>query len=71
VLARIIAVIAHEIAAEYRKLDAAAPECERPHAGEHRYDPASVTSITTERAASFDHDTRPPVTARVPFGFSG
>ena len=64
-LARLIAVVVHEIVTEYRKLDAQGkpePQREAPPA----YDPASTTSVITERATSWDHDTSPPVSA---FGF--
>jgi hypothetical protein len=62
-LARLIAVVIHEVREELRKLD-------EPPTGEpqdaHRYDPASTTAGETERAGSWDHDKAPPVTA---FGF--
>jgi hypothetical protein len=62
-LARLIAVVIHEVREELRKLDP-------PPAGEpqdpHRYDPASTTAAHTERAEGWDHDKAPPVTA---FGF--
>lgn len=70
-LARLIALAIHELAApviaEYRKLDAP-PSCDHAPSqpDTHRYDPASVTAIETERASSWDHDKTPPVTA---FGF--
>jgi len=62
-LAKLIAVVIHEIREELRKLDpppAAEPE------DTHRHDPASTTSAVTERGASWDHDKMPPVTG---FGF--
>lgn len=70
-LAKLLALIIHEavapVVAEYRKLDA--PRCEHgAQPDTHRYDPASVTAIDTERASSWDHDTRKPVTA-ARFGF--
>jgi hypothetical protein len=61
-LARLIAVVIHEVREELRKLDLPAAEPENPH----RYDPASTTAGDTERAGSWDHDKTPPVTA---FGF--
>jgi hypothetical protein len=68
-LARIIAVIAHEIlgpiAAEYRKLDA--PELagvpDEPASGVPHGELSCVDAIT-ERAPGWDHDIRAPVTAR-------
>jgi hypothetical protein len=80
VIAKLLAVIIHEVAAEYRKLDAAQasqaralPEpAESPHPrrdDELAHLP-SVTSADTERAAGWDHDKRHPVTAaEVRFGF--
>lgn len=66
-LAKILALIIHEVVSEYRSLDQPTepqrPEpCTRPHADEHRYDPASTTAAQVERAAGWDHDTRPPAT---------
>jgi hypothetical protein len=63
-LAKLIALVVHEIVTEYRKLDRQ-PETSD---GSPRYDPASTTSVVTERAEGWDHDKRPPVTARFGFG---
>jgi hypothetical protein len=63
-LAKIVALVAHEIVTEYRKLDSpAAPASGGSHSE------LSCVCATTERAATWDHDTKPPVTARV-VGFS-
>jgi hypothetical protein len=62
-LAKLIAVVIHEVVTEYRKLDPP-PAAEPPDP--HRYDPASTTAASAERAGSWDHDKTPPVTA---FGF--
>jgi hypothetical protein len=63
-LAKIIALVIHEIVAEYRKLDTppAVPQVDAMPG----YDVSSTTAASTERAASWDHDTKPPVKA---FGF--
>jgi hypothetical protein len=69
VLARILALIVHEIVTEYRKLDA--PETTESDAP--RQELSSCTSADTERAAAWDHDKRPPPVAargRPPFGFA-
>jgi hypothetical protein len=63
---RLVAVVADDIITEYRKL--------RPPPADD--DPAylpSVTSATTERAGSWDHDKRAPAVAaqQPPFGFRG
>ena len=72
-LAKIAALVAHEILkpimAEYRKLDAPPPSCDREHAGDRRYDVASTTASETERAPSWDHDKRAPETAQRRIGF--
>lgn len=73
-IAKLIAVAVHEVIAEYRKLEAgqadqaegAVPEAPAPEPAS-AYDPASTTALTTERAASWDHDAKPPVRA---FGFA-
>jgi hypothetical protein len=80
-LAKLIAVAIREVRDELAKLDApqparqdpgpppsSPPESPEPDESRHRYDPASTTSASTERAASWDHDTRKPVTA-ARFGF--
>jgi hypothetical protein len=80
-LAKLIAVAIREVREELRKLDepqAASPVPEaasssppgspEPDESRHRYDPASTTGASTERAPSWDHDKRSPVTA-VRFGF--
>lgn len=77
-LAKLIAVAIREVQAELAKLDtprAAAQDPEpapavvpEPDESRHRYDPASTTGASTERAASWDHDKRQPVTA-ARFGF--
>jgi hypothetical protein len=71
VLARIVAVVLHEVLepvlAEYRKLDHECPPAPDP-AAEHRYDVASTTAVVTERPNGWDHDQRRPVTA-ARFGF--
>lgn len=63
-LARLIAVMVHEIVTEYRKLDS---HCGEAAEDAHRYDPASTTASETERAPGWDHDKASPVTG---FGFS-
>lgn len=82
-LAKLIAVAIREVRDELAKLDAAAqtvrhdpepapspaPEPPQPDESRHRYDPASTTAASTERAPSWDHDTRKPVTASR-FGFT-
>jgi hypothetical protein len=65
-LAKLIAVVIHEIREELRKLDPPQAEPQDAPADPHRYDPASTTSAVTERASAWDHDKTPPVTA---FGF--
>ena len=70
-LAKIIALVAHEIVTEYRKIDAPpAVPAEPPAAPQAdempRYDTSSTLSASTERAGAWDHDTKPPVRA---FGF--
>lgn len=81
-LAKLIAVAIREVRDELARLDAApqpvrhdpepaappAPELPQPDESRHRYDPASTTAACTERAPSWGHDTRKPVTA-VRFGF--
>jgi hypothetical protein len=79
-LAKLIAVVIHEVREELRKLESAGggpepepaspsvPEPPEPDESHHRYDPASTTGASTERAPSWDHDKRSPVTA-VRFGF--
>jgi hypothetical protein len=80
-LAKLIAVAIAEVREELRKLDEpqapdpepeaaspSVPESPEPDESRHRYDPASVTACGTERAPSWDHDKRRPVTA-VRFGF--
>jgi hypothetical protein len=80
-LAKLIAVAIREVREELRKLDEPqsvrqdpepvpppAPEPAQPDESRHRYDPASTTAACTERAPSWDHDTRKPVTASR-FGF--
>jgi hypothetical protein len=61
-LAKLIAVVIHEIRGELRKL-VPPPAAEQDP---HRYDPASTTAAGTERAGSWDHDKTRPVTG---FGF--
>lgn len=78
-LARIAALVAHEaharlvvpVLAEYRKLDAPPPACDRDHfADRPPYDPTSTTGAQVERADGWDHDKRAPVVAAcTPFGF--
>lgn len=70
-LARLIAVAIHEVREELRRLDAASAPASPPEKNgeeQQRYDLRSVTSLNTERAASWDHDKRTPVTA-ARFGF--
>jgi hypothetical protein len=65
-LAKLIAVAIHEVRAELHKLD---PPATAPQADEMpRYDVSSTTAASTERASSWDHDTRPPVRASFGFG---
>ena len=65
-LAKIVALVIHEVVTEYRKLD---HECRsEPERG---YDVASTTAAETERATTWDHDKRVPATAAdVRFGFT-
>lgn len=68
-LAKLLAVAIKEVRDELAKLDApqsSPPESPQPDESRHRYDPASTTAASTERAPSWDHDTRQPVRA---FGF--
>lgn len=65
-IAKLIAVAIHEIREELRKLDPPSPPAAETPQDAHRYDPASTTAATTERAGTWDHDTTPPVRA---FGF--
>jgi hypothetical protein len=66
-LAKLIAVVIHEVVTEYRKLDGQQNADAAPAADDsHRYDPASTTAADTERAPSWDQDKEPPVRA---FGF--
>ncbi len=73
-LAKLLAVAIREVREELRRLDEPpAPQAPEPQPGppqpdesRHRYDPASTTGASTERAASWDHDKTPPVRA---FGF--
>lgn len=54
-LAKLLAVVIHEVRRELRALDqpdGAAPD-DAP-----RYDPSSTTAATTERAETWDHDKR-------------
>jgi hypothetical protein len=73
-LAKLIAVAIREVREELRKMDGpqpAAPSSPEPPGTDesrHRYDPASTTAASTERAPSWDHDKRHPVTA-ARFGF--
>ena len=77
-LAKLIAVAIREVREELRRLDEpqparqdaapSPPEPPEPDESRHRYDPASTTGASTERAPSWDHDKRSPVTA-VRFGF--
>lgn len=64
-LAKLIALVIHEIVTEYRKLDGQQEASPGPDG--HRYDPSSTTATETERAPSWDHDKTPPVRA---FGFT-
>lgn len=69
-LAKLIAVVIHEVRAELRRLDEQASAPAEPQTDStHRYDPASVTAIDTERAPSWDHDKRSPAVAASSFGF--
>ena len=71
-LARILAVVAHEIITEYRKLEPGPePECQRQHADDRRYDVALTTAAQVERAPGWDHDQGEPITAaKLPVGFA-
>ena len=68
-LARLIAQTIHNVREELRKLDPPQPPEQPAEPDTHRYDPASVTTIDSQRAAAWDFDKRPPVTA-ARFGFS-
>jgi hypothetical protein len=63
-LAKLIALIAHEIVTEYRKLDAQ-PEADDEPAAVLPPGELSCADVVTERAPGWDHDTRAPVTARL------
>jgi hypothetical protein len=61
-LAKLVALVIHEVVTEYRKLDRAAEG-----ADDRRYDVASTTAAEVERAAGREHE-QPPAAA-VAFGF--
>lgn len=70
-LAKLIALMIHEVVSEYRKLSPAEPPLP---VNDRKYDVASTTAVMLDRPDGWDLDTRMPITAAditivPPFGF--